>query len=113
MQALTPMQSSDRVVIEVGPYAGQLATVLTQMSESPSMQGVFKVQLDAGPVSYCSGTGLKKFEPAQVVISAVPRLLELLQVSLATLRHMKDKDKEFNIQELIAEAAELGIDVEV
>lgn len=107
------MQAHDRIVIEVGPYAGQLATVLAQMTDGWTMLGHYKVQLDAGPVSYCSGTAMRPFEPAQVDISAVPRLLELLQVSLATLRHMQDKDKAFNIPDLIAEAAELGINVEV
>lgn len=107
------MQANDRVVIEVGPYTGQLATVLAKLTDGGAMQGTYKVQLDAGPVSYCSGTAMQLFEPAQVDISAVPRLLELLQVSLATLRHMQDKDKAFNIPDLIAEAAELGINVGV
>lgn len=107
------MQAHDRIVIEVGPYAGQLATVLVKLTDGGAMQGTYKVQLDAGPVIYCSGTAMQPFAPAQVDISAVPRLLELLQVSLATLRHMQDKDKAFNIPDLIAEAAELGINVEM
>ena len=93
-----------RVVIKVDPYAGQIGTI------SKFRDNLYCVMLDSGPSVYCSSVHFSEDLPRpQLDDAEMTRALQLLQISLVTLRHMQDKDRAFNIPDLLAEAKDLGI----